>query len=66
MAFDTRTTIEDGVTSTLVCTLAELDAHLVENVKVIVAPLLVLFDFFVLGDDVYSDIVDEFVAGRVT
>ncbi len=35
-------------------------------VKGLVAPLFEVFDFFQLGDEVYADIVNRFVAGEVS
>jgi hypothetical protein len=57
---------EDEITSTLSCDVASLDADLHENVKGLIGPVFVLFDFFELGDDVLDDIVDKFVDGKVT
>lgn len=59
-------TVEDSVTTVLVSTLAELETNLVQNVKTLIVPLLMVFDFFVLGDEVYKDKIDRFVAGEVS
>jgi hypothetical protein len=45
--------------------LQDIESNLVSLVKHLVAPVLVLFDFFELGDSVYEEIVNGFVAGRV-
>jgi hypothetical protein len=44
----------------------ELESRLVENVKTLLAPLFVLFDFFEVGDQIYVEIVDKFVSGQVS
>lgn len=45
--------------------LEQLEADLVPLVKSIVAPMLALFDFFELNDQIYEEIVNNFVAGKV-
>jgi hypothetical protein len=45
--------------------LDEIEANLATMVKEIVAPLLVLFDFAELDDQVYEHIVSNFVSGRI-
>lgn len=46
--------------------LEEIETNLVAIVKSIVAPMFELFDFFVLSDTVYEDIVDKFVQGNIS
>lgn len=46
--------------------LVEIESDLVTLVKAILDPLLVLFSFFELGDSIYEEIVDAYVAGRTT
>lgn len=45
--------------------LEQLESDLVSLVKEIVSPLFALFDFFVLNDGVYEDIINRFVEGRM-
>jgi hypothetical protein len=58
----TRTTSEDVVETTVTATLAEIESDLVTQVKKVIDPLFVVFDFFQLSDQVLRDIVDKFVA----
>lgn len=60
-----RTTTEDHVTASVECTVTELQSKLVELVRGLLEPLFVVFDFFELGDAVWRQIVDSFVAGKV-
>jgi hypothetical protein len=48
--------------STVTATLAEIESDLVTQVKKVIDPLFVVFDFFQLSDQVLRDIVDKFVA----
>jgi hypothetical protein len=45
--------------------LSQIESELVSVVKNVAEPLFVIFDFFELSDDVYEDIVNNFVAGRL-
>ena len=56
---------EDETEVELKTSLQDIESNLVSLVKQVVAPILVLFDFFEVGDSVYEDIVNNFVAGRV-
>jgi hypothetical protein len=56
---------EDELTSEFSVALSEIEARLVELVKAICEPLFMLFDFFQVPDDNYSNSVDNFVNGRV-
>jgi hypothetical protein len=57
--------VEDEVDSGTKTSLQEIESRLVALVKELVAPLLVLFDFFEIGDAIYEEIVNGFVQGRV-
>jgi hypothetical protein len=46
-------------------TLDEFEAHLVDKVIELTAPLFALFDFAEVDRTVYEQIVNAFVAGRV-
>ena len=61
-----RRATEDAAYAEISGTLDEIEANLVERVKEIVAPLLILFEFFELSDPVYEDIVTRFVHGEVS
>lgn len=61
-----RTTEADEVEEQISLTLDELESKLVNNVKVLLEPLFVVFDFFKLSDEVYEDIVNKFVQGKVS
>ena len=45
--------------------LEQLETELVTLVKAVVAPMLALFDFFELNDQIYEKLVNDFVAGKV-
>jgi hypothetical protein len=57
-----RVTTEDIVESTLSATIAEIESDLVGQVKKVIDPLFVVFDFFELNDQILAEIVDKFVA----
>jgi len=57
---------ENMIDTEITATLDEIEAKLVENVKQLVAPVFMLFDFFVLDPSVYENIVNRFVQGEVT
>jgi hypothetical protein len=59
------TTVEDDCEASFTTAVATIDSHLVDLVKQICKPLFILFDFYEVRDETYSDIVDNFVAGRV-
>jgi hypothetical protein len=46
--------------------LYEIESRLVEFVKIFTSPLFMLFDFYEFADEVYNNIVNQFVAGKVT
>jgi hypothetical protein len=56
---------EDEIETEIHSTLEGLQINMVPLVKEIVAPLLVLFDFFQLNDAVYEEIVNAYIDGRV-
>lgn len=45
--------------------LEQLESDLVPLVKSVVSPMFALFDFFELGDQVYEELVNNFVEGKV-
>ncbi|WP_304820589.1 hypothetical protein [Candidatus Binatus sp.] len=55
----------DESSPTLTASQAEIEGRLTELVKAICAPLFTLFNFFVVPDETYDNIVNSFVAGRV-
>jgi hypothetical protein len=57
--------VEDEVEIEVNTSLQEIESNLVSLVKQLVAPVFVLFDFFEIGDAIYEEIVNAFVAGRV-
>lgn len=60
------TCIEDQIATRYDGSLQEIEGKLPQVVKQLTAPLLVLFDFFELGDSIYQEIVEAYVDGRVT
>lgn len=59
-------TSEDESLVILVTSQSEIEGKLVELVKAVCAPLFTLFNFFVVRDEVYTEKVNNFVAGRAT
>jgi hypothetical protein len=57
---------EDLSETTITATLSELESDLCSYVRELVGPLFVLFDFFDPSPEVICDIVENYVAGRVT
>lgn len=57
---------DDEVETAIRSELQAIDTNLVGLVKQLTGDLFMLFDFFELSDSVYSEIVTNFVAGRVT
>jgi hypothetical protein len=57
---------EDLSGTTITATLSELGSDLRAYVRELVGPLFVLFDFFDPSPEVVCDIVENYVAGRVT
>jgi hypothetical protein len=60
-----RTSNEDSTTTSIECSVAELQSKLQELVRSLLEPLFVLFDFFELTDSVWDELVDQFVEGQV-
>lgn len=58
--------IEDSISHSVTVPLIQIENDLVALVKDFTAPLFGLFDFASFGDDIYTDIVNNFVEGRVT
>jgi hypothetical protein len=63
--FDVGITEENEITTTTRCTVAELQSRLTENVKALLAPLFMLFNFFEPSDGTWDEIIDGFVSGQV-
>jgi hypothetical protein len=57
-----RTTTEDSLESSLTTSVSDLETNLVDHVREIIAPLLMLFEFFELSDPVLEEIVNRFAA----
>lgn len=62
----TRKASVDAVESGTTGSLADIEARLPEHVKALLQPMFVVFDYFELSDKAYADIVNNFVAGKVT
>lgn len=61
-----RKSTEDDVYTEVETTFEEIESDLVNLVQRFTQPLFVIFDFFEVGRDVLEDIVNNYVAGRVT
>ncbi len=61
-----RATNEDEVSANTSFKLIDIDENPVEIVKTLLDPVFMLFDFFKLSDQVYTDIVNKFINGEVT
>jgi hypothetical protein len=57
---------ENQISHTVTVRLAQIEDDIVNLVKEFTAPLFGLFGFASFGDNIYSDIVNNFIAGRVT
>lgn len=64
--FPERRSAERESDTEVTTTIGGIESRLVELVEEVVAPMLVLFEFFVLNRRVYEDIVNRFVKGEVT
>ena len=60
-----QSTSEDYAESTISVPLSQIRSTLVARVKELAEPLFLLFDFFQPPDEVYNDIVNDFVKGKV-
>lgn len=56
---------ENEVTANTTTTLEKIEVDLASLVKELLAPVFVLFDFFSIDDNIYEEIVNDFVNGRV-
>jgi hypothetical protein len=61
-----RTTHSDDVGAEVSFQLGRVDEEIVGIVKALLEPVFILFDFFQLSDEVYADIVNQFVNGRIS
>jgi MinD-like ATPase involved in chromosome partitioning or flagellar assembly len=61
-----RTTIEHEVSAAVVFRLGAVESLIVQTVKKLCEPLFVVFDFATILDDVYQQIVTDFVNGKVS
>lgn len=64
--YEKFSTTEAEVYSEVQASLTGIESRLVEFVKDLTQPLFMIFDFFELSDQVYADIVNKFVEGKVT
>lgn len=60
-----RATVEDEVSVNTSFRLIDIDENPVEIVKTLLDPVFMLFDFFKLSEQVYTDIVNKFINGEV-
>jgi hypothetical protein len=60
-----RTSEVENVNSETIFRLGDVREGIVPLVKCLLEPVFILFDFFQLSDEVYADIVNQFVNGRV-
>jgi hypothetical protein len=58
--------VEDALSTEVVSTVGGLESEIVENVKALLAPLFMLFEFTEFGEEVWADVVNKFVEGQVT
>jgi hypothetical protein len=65
MLHESRKIAKNECSSEITIKLEDISNDLVKVVKSLVGPLFVLFDFFELSDEVYADIVNHFVNGKV-
>lgn len=56
-----RDTLEDAIRSSVTVPLARIRSETVEVIKDLMAPLFIVFDFLQLSDQVYKEIVDQFI-----
>lgn len=64
--FHPRATDENSVTAEFECALGELEANLTQRVRDLLEPLFMVFDFTQISDEVWTELVDNFVAGRIS
>ena len=65
MMHENRETTEEGVSSVTECSVGELQTKLEETVRELLEPLFMLFDFFNLSDQIWAEIINAFVEGRM-
>jgi hypothetical protein len=58
--------VETQIETQLTTTVGDLEAQLVENVKTLLTRMFALFDYTVIADPTWTDIVDRFVGGEVS
>lgn len=56
---------EDQVEEIIHASLGQLESNIVQYVKQLAAPLLILFDFYEPSDKIYEEIVNEYIQGRI-
>jgi hypothetical protein len=61
-----RTTQEESVSASVECSVAELQTQLVQVVRALLEPLFMVFDFLELADEIWTQIVNGFVEGRLS
>jgi hypothetical protein len=57
--------LEDEARETIITSLQDIEANIVNLVKQLLSPVFMLFDFYELSDSVYEDLVNKFVSGEV-
>lgn len=60
-----RSTQEDRVSSVIECTVGQLQTDLVTNVRKLLEPLFMVFNFSELGDQIWDQVINDFVAGKI-
>ncbi len=63
---DGRISHEDVIDSEICGSLLEIEAKLPEHVKALLDPAFTVFDYFEVSNQIYAEIVNNFVAGKVT
>lgn len=61
-----RTAVENHRESRVMVPVEALEEDVVKHVRELLSPLFVLFDYFEVGENIYSEIVEEFVKGRIS
>jgi hypothetical protein len=62
IARDGITTTENSVETEIRATLVDIETNLVGYVKQIMDPLLVVFDFYEVREDIFGDVIEKFLA----
>lgn len=63
--FERSSCSEDEVESSISTSLSGLETNLVGLVKEFITPLFTLFNFFEIDDDIYEEIINAYVQGRM-